>query len=1051
MHALLCIKLKQNLYILIFFLLNQMKSFSFLSPILLYLHLFLLFTLNLMWFSPNNIMAAILGNQLDHLALLKFKESILNDPHKTLESWNTSIHLCKWHGVTCSPMHERVTELNLEGYQLHGTLSPHVGNLTFLINLNLRNNSFFKEIPPELGKLLQLQQLRLDKNLFAGKIPTNLTYCSNLKDLNLGYNILVGKIPIEIGSLKKLESLAIDRNNLTGEIPSVIGNLSCLTSFLFAFNKLKGDIPQEICHLKNFTTLNVGKNNLSGIIPSCLYNISSIIKLSIALNNFHGSLPPNMFHTLPNLQTFAFGGNQFSGSIPTSLINASSALTYFDISQNYFVGQVPILRRLKDLKFLNLEENNLGNNSSKDLDFLKYWTNCSKLEVLSIVGNNFGGNLPNSIGNISVELKELYLGDNQISGKIPTEIGHLVGLIILTIDFNNFEGIIPTTFEKFQKMQVLDLEVNKLSGYIPPFIGNLNQLFELDLHLNMFQGNIPPSIGNSQNLQYLDLSQNMLSGNIPLEIFNIFSLSNILNLSHNSLSGSLPREVSMLKNIDMLDVSENNLSGDIPGAIGECISLEYLYLQGNSFNGTIPSSLASLKGLQYLDISRNQLSGSIPDVMQNISVLKYLNASFNMLEGEVPTHGVFGNVTQVDVFENNKLCGGISQLHLPPCPIKGRKHTKHHKFRLIAVIASVISFLLILSFIIIIYWMRKRNKKRSFDSPTIDQLATVSYQDLHRGTDGFSTRNLIGSGSFGSVYRGNLLLEDNVVAIKVMNLQKKGAHKSFIVECNALKNIRHRHLVKILTCCSSIDYKGQEFKALVFEYMKNGSLEQWLHPNILNSEHPTTLNLGQRLNIIIDVASALHYLHQECEQLVLHCDLKPSNVLLDDDMVAHVSDFGIARLISAIGGTSHKNTSTIGVKGTVGYAPPEYGMGSEVSKCGDMYSFGILVLEMLTGRRPTDEFFEDGQNLHNFVVNSFPDDLIKILDPCLVPRDAAVAIQDGDSENLILSVTECLVSLFRIGLICSMESLRERMNIVDVTRELSIIRKTFLAGVRTHN
>jgi serine/threonine protein kinase len=118
------------------------------------------------------------------------------------------------------------------------------------------------------------------------------------------------------------------------------------------------------------------------------------------------------------------------------------------------------------------------------------------------------------------------------------------------------------------------------------------------------------------------------------------------------------------------------------------------------------------------------------------------------------------------------------------------------------------------------------------------------------------------------VYKGNLVSEDNVVAVKVLNRQKKGAHKSFTVECNALKNIRHRNLVKILTCCSSTYYKGQDFKALVFDCMKNGILEQWLHLNILNTEHPTTLDLGQRLNIIIDVASALHYLHKECEQLV---------------------------------------------------------------------------------------------------------------------------------------------------------------------------------------
>ncbi|PNX78279.1 kinase-like protein, partial [Trifolium pratense] len=166
----------------------------------------------------------------------------------------------------------------------------------------------------------------------------------------------------------------------------------------------------------------------------------------------------------------------------------------------------------------------------------------------------------------------------------------------------------------------------------------------------------------------------------------------------------------------------------------------------------------------------------------------------------------------------------------------------------------------------------------------------------------------------------------------------------------------------------------------------------------------------------------------------------------DDDMVAHVSDFGIARLVSAIGGTSHKNTSTIGVKGTVGYAPPEYGMGSEVSTYGDMYSFGILMLEMLTGRRPVDEAFKDGQNLHNFVEISFPGNLMKILDPHLVSRDAQVAMQDGNGVNLIPTVEECLVSLFRIGLICSMESPKERMNIADVTRELSIIKKAFLSA-----
>ncbi|KAL5081178.1 hypothetical protein RYX36_009599, partial [Vicia faba] len=226
---------------------------------------------------------------------------------------------------------------------------------------------------------------------------------------------------------------------------------------------------------------------------------------------------------------------------------------------------------------------------------------------------------------------------------------------------------------------------------------------------------------------------NKLRGTIPIEVFKLSSLSILLNLSHNFLRGILPREVGMLKNINVLDISENHLSGDIPTTIGECTSLEYILLQSNFFNGTIPSTLASLKGLRYLDPSRNRLTGSILDVMQNISVLKHLNVSFNMLEGEVPIDGVFGNASQVAIIGNNKLCGGISQLHLPPCPINGKIQTKHHKIKLIATI--------------------------------------VSYQDLHRGTNGFSAGNLIGSGSSSSVYKGNLVSEDNVVAVKVKNLK----------------------------------------------------------------------------------------------------------------------------------------------------------------------------------------------------------------------------------------------------------------------------------------
>jgi hypothetical protein len=382
-------------------------------------------------------------------------------------------------------------------------------------------------------------------------------------------------------------------------------------------------------------------------------------------------------------------------------------------------------------------------------------------------------------------------------------------------------------------------------------------------------------------------------------------------------------EVGNLKNIFYLDVSENNLSGEIPRTISDCLTLQYLYLQGNSFQGTLPPSWASLRGLQYLDLSRNNLSGSIPKDLQNLSLL-YLNLSFNNLEGEVPTEGVFRNASRISVTGNKKLCGGIPELQLQACDIKVKKRGKSHALKLTVIIVCGILCFLLSSLFLVLYWRRKSKKKSSSTLSNTELISKVSYKKLYQVTGGFSPNNLIGSGGFGSVYKGNGIIdqEEMIIAVKVLNLQQKGASKSFIAECNVLRNIRHRNLVKTLTCCASIDYKGNEFKAIVFEFMANGSLENWLHPNIDNENQSRNLNLLQRLIIAIDVASALHYLHEHCKRPIIHCDLKPSNVLLDNDMIAHVSDFGLARLLSATNDVSQNQTSTVGIKGSIGYAAP---------------------------------------------------------------------------------------------------------------------------------
>ncbi|MBA0829616.1 hypothetical protein Goarm_014208, partial [Gossypium armourianum] len=289
----------------------------------------------------------------------------------------------------------------------------------------------------------------------------------------------------------------------------------------------------------------------------------------------------------------------------------------------------------------------------------------------------------------------------------------------------------------------------------------------------------------------------------------------------------------------------------------------------------------------------------------------------------------------------------------------------------------------------------------------------ISYGDLLKATDVFSSGNLIGIGSFGSVYKG--VLEDQTyVAVKVLNLQRIGASKSFFSECKALRNIMHRNLVKILTACSSVDYQGNEFKALVYEFMPNKSLEAWLHsPLDEEQEQPRSLSLCQRLNIITDVAAAVDYLHNHCKLPIIHCDIKPSNVLLDDSMTAHLGDFGLARIIADSNSeVISDQTSSVGLKGTIGYAAP--------------------------GKRPTDDMFRDGLNLHKLVQMCLDENVEEMVDPTLVLGEAA-----AEPRPHLKGINECLISLLRIGEACSQELSRDRMEIHDALNHLLKLKTMF--------
>ncbi|KAG1334005.1 putative LRR receptor-like serine/threonine-protein kinase [Cocos nucifera] len=437
------------------------------------------------------------------------------------------------------------------------------------------------------------------------------------------------------------------------------------------------------------------------------------------------------------------------------------------------------------------------------------------------------------------------------------------------------------------------------------------------------QGGIPSSFGKLQNLLLLDLSHNKLHGSFPKEITELTSLTDYLNLSHNSLIGPLPSEVGRLKNLGTFDVSENNLSGEIPSTLSECQVLQYLYMQGNHFQGAIPASLSTLNGIIVLDLARNNLSGSIPKSFEGCQNLHLLNLSFNDLDGRVPNAGIFLNASLVSVVGNRNLCGENHELDLQICP--NQECRKPHESH--ALIVIITTGIVVPVVVVLLYAIRLRKPRSKISSPLLPsegKYPTTSFAELTKATDGFSTANLIGEGSFGCVYRGVGNFEPKEVAIKVFHHHLRGALKIFQAECKILRSIRHRNLLNILTACSSFDCNGNVFLALVTDFMPNGSLDKWLHPREDGEEVSHKLTLLQRMNIAIDVALALEYLHHHSGTPIVHCDLKPSNILLDKDMVAHVCDFGLAKFLMtpSRGDSSPVTSYTIGIKGSIGYIAP---------------------------------------------------------------------------------------------------------------------------------
>ncbi|KAL1548925.1 putative leucine-rich repeat receptor-like serine/threonine-protein kinase [Salvia divinorum] len=931
----------------------------------------------------------------ERIPLLTFKSGVTSDPEHALTNWNApDLPFCEWSGVGCDMTKNRVLELNLSHKSLRGTISP---------------------------------------DLFA---------LSQLEILDLSGNFLRGRIPPEIGSLHRLKELSLSSNSLQGNIPSQVGSLNQLVY------------------------LNLGSNKLDGEIPASLFcNASSSLQyLDLSNNAFNGKLPLQKQCAFSELRYLLLWSNGLVGEVPPSLSN-STKLEWLDLESNHLEGELPttVLSRMPHLKFLYLSYNHFSSHEGNTnlAPFFASLNNSSNLQELDLAGNHLGGALPPIIGGLSA-LVQINLDTNFIYGEIPPQISNLVNLTLLNLSSNLMNGTIPSELCQLAKLErlylsnnslsghipaslgdmphlgLLDLSKNKLKGEIPGSFANLIQLRRLLLYENELTGFIPASLGKCINLEILDLSHNRISGKIPAEIAGLSSLKLYLNLSSNMLEGHIPLELSKMDMVLAIDVSNNNLSGVLPSQLGSCIALESLNASHNALEGQFPGAIGSLPYLREIDVSFNRLTGEIPESLQASASLKLLNFSYNNLRGNVTNKGSFASLTADSFLGNELLCGSVEGMRR--CR---RKRARHF------LMAILLSLLITPIFCVVGFPLLMRRK---LQLPVVGVKAAVrdeeeareeikypriSRRKLGEATGGFSSSSLIGSGRFGQVYKG--ILEDNTrIAVKVLNPKTAGEMRgSFKRECQVLKRTRHRNLIRIITACSRPD-----FKALVLPLMPNGSLEDHLYP-VDGMKKRMKLDLPLLVGICCDVAQGMAYLHHYAPVKVVHCDLKPSNILLDHDMTALVADFGIARLVKGADENaancvddSASYDSTHGLLcGSVGYIAPEYGMGRHASPHGDVYSYGVLTLEIAMGKRPTDILFQEGSSMHEWVKSHYPNKLGPVVDEA-VARMATCALTSHERKVW----SDVVLELIELGLICTQYSPTARPSMLDVAHEIALLK-----------
>uniref|UniRef100_A0A8R7TC03 non-specific serine/threonine protein kinase n=2 Tax=Triticum urartu TaxID=4572 RepID=A0A8R7TC03_TRIUA len=517
------------------------------------------------------------------------------------------------------------------------------------------------------------------------------------------------------------------------------------------------------------------------------------------------------------------------------------------------------------------------------------------------------------------------MSSNKLFGHLSYHWGGCHHLTKLGISNNNITGKIPASMGRLSQLNVLDLSSNSLEGELPRELGNLERLFQLHLADNLFHGSIPQEFGALSSLELLDLSSNNLSGLVQGSIENCLKLRS-LNLSHNNFKGNIPVVLGVLNNLhDMLDLSDNSFTGKIPSQLSGLIMLDNLNLSHNELYGVIPSSFQSMKSLTSIDLS------------------------YNELEGPVPESKLFKGAPVQWFIHNKMLCGIVKGL--PPCNNTTWSGGKRKRYKTLVLAMITLVSLILVAAALMFTNARKKSMKIKEDISTPKKIFSIwnfdgedVFKQIVEATNDFSETHCIGTGGYGSVYKAKLATSEIFAVKKIHMIEDNNCVNELVFnsEIEALVQTRHRNIVKLFGYCSC-----SQGKYLIYEYMERGNLAETLR----NNERAIELDWRRRINIALDVVHALAYMHHDCSLPIVHRDITSNNILLDLEFRACISDFGMAKILNIDG---RNLTSLVGTKG---YIAPELSYTENVTEKCDVYSFGVLVLELFMGYHPGDFLF----------------------------------------------------------------------------------------------